>query len=74
MQAFNETNIDPDFYSRRKISLDEALPWDNIDILVSKDFLKREYQNALDEKVTQNCRQKCAGCGAARCGTGVCVE
>ena len=30
--------------------------------------------NAMDEKVTPNCRQKCAGCGAASVGCGVCFE
>jgi hypothetical protein len=74
MKAFEETIIDPKYYSERKVSLDEKLPWDNINILVTKDFLKKEYDNAINEKVTSNCRQNCAGCGAAVCGTGVCFE
>jgi radical SAM family uncharacterized protein len=67
MQAFNETGINPEFYANRKIDLDEELPWDFINILVNKDFFKREYNNALEEKVTPNCRQKCAGCGINEC-------
>lgn len=74
MQAFKETGIDPKYYSERKIDLEEKLPWDHINILVNKEFFKREYNNAINEKVTQNCRQKCAGCGVAKCGIGVCVE
>ena len=74
MQAFKETNVEPKYYSERKIDLDETLPWDHINILVNKDFFKREYNNALNEKVTPNCRQSCAGCGVAKCGIGVCVE
>lgn len=38
---------------------DEIFPWDFIDIGVSKNFLYREYENSLQEKVTPNCRAKC---------------
>jgi hypothetical protein len=51
-----------------------VLPWDFINIGVSKEFLKREWMNAMDEKVTPNCRMQCAGCGAATFGGGVCFE
>ena len=74
MKAFDETGINPKYYSEREIALEEKLPWDNINILVTKDFLKKEYENAMEGKVTSNCRQNCAGCGAAVCGTGVCFE
>ena len=40
----------------------------------TKEFLKREWKNALEEKVTPNCRKQCAGCGAAIYGGGVCFE
>ena len=73
-EAFKETGIDIEFYTLRERSTDEILPWDFIDAGVSKNFLKREWQNALDEKVTPNCRQKCSGCGAAKYGGGVCFE
>lgn len=53
---------------------DEIFPWDFIDIGVSKNFLYREYENSLQEKVTPNCRAKCSGCGAAKFGSGVCME
>ena len=54
--------------------LDEILPWDFIDIGVTKQFLKKEWERAKQELVTPNCRTKCAGCGAARFGGGVCFE
>ena len=57
-----------------KRELDEIFPWDFIDIGVTKEFLKREWNNAMAEKVTPNCRQKCSGCGAAKFGGGVCYE
>ena len=74
MEAFKTCGVDIDFYTTRERSLDELFPWDFIDAGVSKNFLKREWQNALDEKVTPNCRQKCSGCGAAKYGGGVCFE
>ena len=74
VDAFAECGIDTDFYTMRERDLDEIFPWDFIDIGVSKDFLKREWKNAHDEKVTPNCRMKCSGCGAMKFGGGVCFE
>ena len=73
-EAFAECGIDTDFYTMRERDLDEIFPWDFIDIGVSKEFLKREWKNAHDEKVTPNCRMKCSGCGAMKFGGGVCFE
>ncbi|MDD2980499.1 MAG: TIGR03960 family B12-binding radical SAM protein [Hespellia sp.] len=74
MEAIEETGTDLNFYVYRSRDLDEIFPWDFIDIGVTKNFLKREWQNALDEKITPNCRAACSGCGAAIYGGGVCVE
>ncbi len=73
-KAFELTNIDPAFYANRKRAYDEILPWDHISIGVSKAFLIKEHQKALDEKTTPNCREKCAGCGAKIFERGVCHE
>lgn len=61
--AFEEAGINPDFYVARKRPFDEVLPWDVIDCGVTKEFLKRECENAYKEKTTPNCREKCSGCG-----------
>lgn len=74
LRAFEECDISMDFYTARERSLDEILPWDMIDIGVTKDFLKREWNNALNEVVTPNCRMRCSGCGAGIFGGGVCYE
>lgn len=74
IKAFEDLNIDYKYYSERNMDLDENLPWEHIDILVTKEFLKKEYKRALEEKVTLNCRTSCAGCGAAAAGCGVCFE
>ena len=74
MEAFKTCGVDIDFYTTRERSLDEIFPWDFIDAGVTKEFLKREWQNAIQEKVTPNCRQQCSGCGARGFGGGVCFE
>ena len=74
MQAFENTGIDIAFYNHRERPLDEVFPWDFIDIGVTKDFLKREWNHAMNAEVTPNCRMKCSGCGVAKWKGGVCVE
>ena len=73
-ETFRETGVSLEFYTMRERSTEEILPWDFIDAGVSKDFLKREWKNAREEKVTPNCRQQCSGCGARKYKGGVCVE
>ena len=69
MQAFEDCGVDPDFYTRRKRSFDEILPWVIVDIGVSKKFFISEAEKAYKEKTTPNCREKCAGCGMMKdCG------
>ena len=74
METFREDGVDPFFYTTRKRSQDEIFPWDILDCGVDKKFLYREWQNALSEKVSPNCRKQCLGCGARKYDTGVCME
>lgn len=74
MSAFAETGVDPDFYTCRTRRESEILPWDFINIGVTKKFLWREWENAQAESVTKNCRMGCSGCGAKSYGGGVCYE
>jgi radical SAM family uncharacterized protein len=74
LAAFDKTGIDVDFYTIRERDLDEVFPWDFIDIGVTKEFMKREWKNAMEAKVTPNCKMKCSGCGAARYNGGICYE
>ncbi len=74
MKAFENTGINPDFYTLRERQLEELFPWDFIEIGVNKDFLCREWNRAMEGTVTPNCRQHCSGCGAAVFGGGVCYE
>ena len=73
LETMEEYNLTPDFYSHRERSTDELLPWDFIDCGVSKEFLKREWERAKQEEISENCKLKCQGCGAAGFGCGICV-
>ena len=64
LDAFKKYGIDMDFYTTRGIGEEEKLPWDMFDVGVSKKFLLRERHRAYEEKVTPDCRENCAGCGA----------
>lgn len=74
MAAFEKNGISMAFYTTRERDVDEILPWDFIDIGVTKRFLASEWEKAKQGIVTPNCREKCSGCGAAKFGGGVCFE
>lgn len=61
-EAFDECNIDMNFYSTRKREYDEILPWDHIDCGVSKQFLIRENEKALKAETSHDCRNGCLAC------------
>jgi len=62
-QAFSDCHIQPEWYLRRR-GLEEVLPWDHLDAGVSRDFLLKERQLALDEAATVDCRHgACSACG-----------
>lgn len=64
-EAFQTNNIDPRFYTNRTLQLEEILPWEHIDPGITKEFLWQEYQKALNEEETQDCKKtnKCNQCG-----------
>ena len=64
MDIFARSGIDPTFYANRRFEDDEWLPWDIIDIGVTKEYLRRERERAYREETTPSCAEKCNGCGA----------
>ena len=64
--AFRQCGVDEDFYTTRGYGEEEILPWDTIDVGVSKWFLQRERHRAYEGQTTPDCRHGCAGCGANR--------
>ena len=64
LDAFAKCGVDVDYYTTRGFGEEELLPWDAIDVGVSKKFLLRERKQAYENLVTPDCRHGCAGCGA----------
>ncbi len=64
MKAFSVTGIDANEYNTRTRSFNEPLPWEHITPGVDKAFLLREYNKAIGERLTEDCRRgQCNGCG-----------
>ena len=63
LDAFEKCGVDPNFYTIRGYGEDEVLPWDPIDVGVTKRFLLCERRRAYEGKITQDCRHGCSGCG-----------
>ncbi|MCM1090661.1 MAG: TIGR03960 family B12-binding radical SAM protein [Muribaculum sp.] len=74
VETIEECGLSVEFYTSRERLPDEVFPWDFIDCGVTKEFLLREWTKAQQEQTSENCRQKCQGCGASRFGGGICVE
>jgi len=49
MRALKDVNINPDFYVYRQKDLDEFLPWDIIEVGISKKAMIKEYKKALEK-------------------------
>ncbi len=74
MKAFEECGVDPYFYVTRRRAYEEILPWDHVDIGVSKKYLISESKKSLEGVVTPNCKEDCGGCGAAGFKSGICGD
>jgi len=61
-EAFAAAGLDPAYYANRERALDEPLPWGHMDMLVTQEYLKREYERALEAVSTKDCRSGCNGC------------
>jgi radical SAM family uncharacterized protein len=62
LKAFEENGISMDDYTR-EFGEDEILPWDFIDIGVTKKYFLCERHRAYNQEVTGSCIKKCNGCG-----------
>ena len=60
--AFEHCGVDPENYTRERGEA-EALPWDFVNVGVSKRFLLNERHRAYSGELTQDCRTGCASCG-----------
>ena len=63
LKAFDECDLEPDFYNFRERDLDEVFPWDHIDVGIHKKFLKEDYLMSIKRETRVDCRDKCFACG-----------
>ncbi len=61
--AMEETGIDAAGYATREYGGESVLPWENIRTGVTREYLWREYRNALSGRFTADCRRRCHACG-----------
>jgi radical SAM family uncharacterized protein/radical SAM-linked protein len=61
--AMDLTGIDAAGFATRSFQASDTLPWDRIDIGVTKAFLRKEYEKALAGEASTDCRKVCHSCG-----------
>lgn len=63
-KACTEAGLKINDYALKEFDYNEKLPWDNISVGISKNFLIKEDQKAKDAITTPSCKyDKCQGCG-----------
>lgn len=63
LKAFKKTGIDPKFYANSPLKREEVLPWDHLDMGISKSFLLSEREKAFQASLTADCREgHCTAC------------
>jgi len=63
-ESINKANWNVEEETTREKILDETLPWDNINLGITKPYLKKEYTKALNYETTDICDDPCShNCG-----------
>jgi len=62
-QAMSLTGTDVTAFAQKSFTYADSLPWDAIDVGISKDFLWKEYEKALSGDISTDCRKTCHQCG-----------
>ncbi len=63
-KALCDEGVEIEFFTTRKRAIEEPLPWEHIDVKVSKAFLIKELEKAWEGKITLDCRGgECNTCG-----------
>lgn len=66
-KAFEACNTDVEQIVGAR-TLDETLPWDFVDVGVTKQYFASEYGKAMQGVTTPSCNKQCNGCGLAKYG------
>ncbi len=60
--AFAENGLTVAQYAEAAYAPGQALPWSHIDMLLTEEYLRAEYENALSARTTPDCREGCNNC------------
>ncbi|MHB8135292.1 MAG: TIGR03960 family B12-binding radical SAM protein [Anaerolineaceae bacterium] len=63
MEAFEKAGLNYEYYTNRTRYSDEIFPWDHISTGINKSYIFEEYQNSLNQKLRNDCREQCYACG-----------
>ena len=67
LEALQDAGLNKEFYIGRERGANELFPWEHIQPAVARSFLRREYEKALAEELTNDCRHGvCTGCGVCQ--------
>ena len=72
--AFDKFGLSTEFYANRARDTEECLPWDIIDIGVTKKHLMKERDKCYKSELSQDCSVKCSACGAISLIGGGCCD
>jgi radical SAM family uncharacterized protein len=63
MEAFDQSNLDPSFYTHRSRPMYETFPWEHISAALRKKFLAQDYLMSQQGQIRIDCRDQCFACG-----------
>ncbi len=67
LEALASCGLSQEFYAQRERGENEVFPWEHLEPAISRKFLWNEYQKALAQTLTHDCRHgTCTGCGVCQ--------
>lgn len=63
IEAFNDSGINPEFYTSGEVTSGASMPWSMIDSGITPAYLRSEWEKAMEGEITRDCRLGCTGCG-----------
>jgi len=65
--AFDGCRLETGFYANRERQQDEVLPWSVVSPGFRDGFLWEQRTAAIEQRITPDCKEQCAGCGILEC-------
>lgn len=62
-KAMDISGVNAVDFATKEYDRESHLPWDNISTGITKEYLSKEYENAVSGRFTSDCRKTCHNCG-----------